>query len=303
MEDQDQDQDQVQAALAVLNQEIESKENIMPPDEFINTIICGSCLEVLARLPDRCIDTCVTDPPWGIGAWTFREKFKDKKIPNDETADYIKLMDEFPARLFRVMKNNSNVFIFCGGAKPVIPKHRHGKLHWPPFDVMKQFWKVGFIPKRVIVWDKMSPGRAYRYRFKSDFIIHFEKGANPEWFGEGEFKDDYIQLPEDPEVIHYPKLHGSRKVHVAEKPVRLYEAFIMDTTDYGALVLDPFAGSGPVVEAAKNTGRKFLAIEMDQDNIKLIENRRKQISIYEIMSPGTTEEQVELVDEEDEEEV
>lgn len=32
----------------------------------INTIICGDCLEVMRGLPDNCIDTIITDPPYGL---------------------------------------------------------------------------------------------------------------------------------------------------------------------------------------------------------------------------------------------
>jgi len=37
------------------------------PNDFINKIICGDCLEVMKTMPDDCIDTVITDPPYGIG--------------------------------------------------------------------------------------------------------------------------------------------------------------------------------------------------------------------------------------------
>ena len=36
------------------------------PDDFINKIILGDCLEVMKDIPDKSIDLLLTDPPYGI---------------------------------------------------------------------------------------------------------------------------------------------------------------------------------------------------------------------------------------------
>ncbi|GAH74658.1 unnamed protein product, partial [marine sediment metagenome] len=36
------------------------------PEDFINQIICGDCLETMKGMPDNCIDTIITDPPYGL---------------------------------------------------------------------------------------------------------------------------------------------------------------------------------------------------------------------------------------------
>jgi len=44
-------------------------------------IVCGDCLEVMAEMPDGCVDAVVTDPPYGIGIASnpFRQKFKKQE--------------------------------------------------------------------------------------------------------------------------------------------------------------------------------------------------------------------------------
>jgi len=37
------------------------------PEDFINKLICGNCLEVMKIMPDNCIETIITDPPYKIG--------------------------------------------------------------------------------------------------------------------------------------------------------------------------------------------------------------------------------------------
>ncbi|RXG65806.1 site-specific DNA-methyltransferase, partial [Candidatus Atribacteria bacterium 1244-E10-H5-B2] len=36
------------------------------PEDFINRIICGDCLEVMKEMPSNSIDTIITDPPYGL---------------------------------------------------------------------------------------------------------------------------------------------------------------------------------------------------------------------------------------------
>jgi len=35
-------------------------------EDFLNKLICGDCLEVMKTMPDNCIDTIITDPPYGL---------------------------------------------------------------------------------------------------------------------------------------------------------------------------------------------------------------------------------------------
>jgi len=52
------------------------------PDDFINKIIQGDCLEIMKEIPDNSIDTIITDPPYALG---FMGKAWDK-FPTDRGA-------------------------------------------------------------------------------------------------------------------------------------------------------------------------------------------------------------------------
>jgi DNA modification methylase len=38
------------------------------PDDFINKVICGDCMEVMKEIPDGYVSLTLTDPPYGITA-------------------------------------------------------------------------------------------------------------------------------------------------------------------------------------------------------------------------------------------
>lgn len=64
-------------------------------------------------------------------------------------------------------------------------------------------------------------------------------------------------------VIACPKVGNAALLHPNEKPVALLEKLIEATTEPGALILDPFAGSGSTLAAAAKTGRQYIGIELD----------------------------------------
>lgn len=54
------------------------------------------------------------------------------------------------------------------------------------------------------------------------------------------------------------------RVHTTQKPVDLMSALVLDFSDHGEAILDPFAGSGTTGVAALTNGRRFIGWEMDE---------------------------------------
>lgn len=60
-----------------------------PMDLLVNKIFCGDCLNIMKNWPDNCIDTIITDPPYGLGFmgkdWdTFDRDHLDQKRRADK---------------------------------------------------------------------------------------------------------------------------------------------------------------------------------------------------------------------------
>lgn len=58
------------------------------------------------------------------------------------------------------------------------------------------------------------------------------------------------------------------KIHPTQKPVKLLEKLILIFTDEGDVVIDPVAGSGSTLVAAKNLNRKAYGFEIKKDFYK-----------------------------------
>ena len=63
------------------------------------------------------------------------------------------------------------------------------------------------------------------------------------------------------------------RIHSSEKPVELLEYLIKTYTNENEVILDNCMGSGSTGVACKNTGRKFIGIELDDTYFKIAEER------------------------------
>ena len=69
---------------------------------------------------------------------------------------------------------------------------------------------------------------------------------------------------------------GGRRVHPTQKPVRLFAGILADMFPDAASVVDPFAGSGSVLVAARLCGVPSVGIEIDKGYCDAIAERLAQ---------------------------
>lgn len=79
--------------------------------------------------------------------------------------------------------------------------------------------------------------------------------------------------------------HASRE-HTSPKPEWLMNRLVADFTDPGEVILDPFAGSGTTLFAAKRLGRRAIGIEIDERWAEGAARRLSQ-SALDLWEPST----------------
>jgi len=73
--------------------------------------------------------------------------------------------------------------------------------------------------------------------------------------------------------------------HPTVKPIALIEYLIKLVSRKGAIVLDPFLGSGTTAIACLKTNRKFIGIEKEEEYIEIAKARLKPFMEQETLLP------------------
>ena len=84
-----------------------------------------------------------------------------------------------------------------------------------------------------------------------------------------------------------PNVNGIQ--HPTVKPLAIMQWLIRLTTPPNGTVLDPFAGSGATLEAARNTGHKSIGIEAEETYLPLIDQRLQRSNTNPIELEGVGE--------------
>ena len=70
------------------------------------------------------------------------------------------------------------------------------------------------------------------------------------------------------------------RVHRTQKPYGLMVELILDFTDEGELIFDPFCGSGATLRAAMAKGRRAIGCEIDERTCEVAARRLEQMELF-----------------------
>lgn len=111
---------------------------------------------------------------------------------------------------------------------------------------------------------KYNPIKTGGHPRKVILAAHQEKCDAGEIYRRHDNYRDYISTERFPRsVLKYKTDKQLSCLHAAQKPVALLEYLIRTYTDEGDTVLDFAMGSGSTALACRNTGRRFVGIEID----------------------------------------
>lgn len=83
-----------------------------------------------------------------------------------------------------------------------------------------------------------------------------------------------------PSVIQARSLQHGAAIHPTEKPVKLLGSLIHYACPPGGLVVDPFAGSGSTLDAARFAGRRAIGVELHEPYAEAAASRLCQGSLF-----------------------
>lgn len=211
----------------------------------MSQIIQGDALEELKKLADKSIELIITDPPYGLGIDKALHKVagtqygkaaaKKKDYGFSDWDNSIPTAEVFN-EMFRVSKNQ---IIFGGN-------------YFTDFLPPSRCW---------VTWDKRT-----HEKYNNDFAdcemvwTSFDKPSRIIrflWSGmmQGDMKNK------------------EKRLHPTQKPQFIMSEIIKRFAKPGDTILDPFAGSGSTLLAAKNLGYEYIGIELESRYIEIAKTR------------------------------
>jgi DNA modification methylase len=134
----------------------------------------------------------------------------------------------------------------------------------------------GFVAKNLIVWAKDNAGMGTFYRSRHELVFVFKNGdaAHTNTFELGQHGRYRTNVWEYAGVNTFRTGRlDELAMHPTVKPVAMLADAIRDVTKRGAIVLDPFAGSGSTLIAAEKTGRQARCVEYEPKYCDVIVRR------------------------------
>ena len=210
------------------------------------TLHHGDCLDILPTLEANSVDAVVTDPPYMINT---KSDGNGKLSPWADRVNAASWYRQWMEETRRILRPSGCLWSF---------------LNWRSFVTFQKAtddmrWSI----ESIMIWDKdwIGPGGPKGLRPSYELVALW---AMPEFSIENRSVYDIQKFPWSSQ-----KPNG----HPAEKPQSLVEFLINISTDSGAVILDPFMGSGTTGAACVQSSRQFIGVELDPYWIDYAEQR------------------------------
>jgi site-specific DNA-methyltransferase (adenine-specific) len=222
------------------------------------TIYHGDCLELMPQLPEACAGVIYTDPPFTSAGGSTNGKVLDA-----DTQFFGHWFDDVAEQMRRCSSPASCWLMHCDWRTiGVIQRsvQRAGR------NIRSEAFRV----TQALYWHRGSIGMGSPFRNAVEMIA-FAPG--PRWAS---------QMPKNVSTLieeRWP--YGYKQHHGAEKPVPLIERLLkLIDPGVGLRVLDPFAGSGSTLIAARNLNRYAIGIEREERYCEIAAKRLQQEVLF-----------------------
>jgi site-specific DNA-methyltransferase (adenine-specific) len=214
----------------------------------------GDCREVLFELASQGVvaDLLLTDAPYGQ-QYRGTSEIARANIRGDGARQGVRLVRQMLAEASPLLAADAHAYLFC-----------HWES-WPDFyDAASSYLPI----KSALIWWKNRGGTGdteMEYARDYEVILYAAHGRRA------------LAGRRDGAVLEgYAPVSSRDREHPTEKPVPLMSYLIRKSCPDAGLVVDPFMGSGPVMQAAKELGRRAIGIEIEERHCEAAARRLAQ---------------------------
>lgn len=219
----------------------------------------GDCLGYMDKMIKEGVkvDCIVTDPPYlttprgnAGNSGGMMQKIINRKgqvFSNNNCP-----VSEWGPRIYELLKDTGHCYIMTN----------HKNL----IEYLNCLTGCGFHFIKSLIWKKNNKLMGQFFMSQFEYILFFRKGRGIKINNCG--TSDILEVP-------HKKLKGAdgKNLHDTEKPVKLMEILIENSTKENEVVLDFAMGIGTTGIACKNLNRSFIGIEIDDEYFNIAKER------------------------------
>lgn len=254
----------------------------------LSIVFQGDAEKLLARLPAKFFQCCVTSPPY----WGLRDYRTVGQIgAEDDPLSYIKRLVAVFEEVRRVLTDNGTLWLNIGDSytsgnrgyrapdrknpiramsyRPKTPEGLKPKeLVGIPWRLAFALQEAGWYLRSDIIWEKPNcmpesvkdrPTRSHEYLFLFSKSPNYYYNYQNVMEANGRNRRTVWSISTEP----FPG------AHFATFPTRLVEPCILAGSEPDDWVLDPFLGSGTVGVVCEQQRRNYIGIELNPEYVKL----------------------------------
>lgn len=242
-------------------------------------VIFSDAFVTLPKLPNTNATLLFADPPYNLNKDFGKEKFRQTSPDT-----YEEWLDSWLRLCVPLLKPTASVYI-CGDWRSASAIQRVGSRYFKLQNRItwerekgrgaKQNWKnasedIWFFT----VSDKFTFNLDAVKQRRRVIAPYRENGKPKDWeeSANGNFRDTHPSNIWTDITVPFWSMPENTD-HPTQKPEKLLAKIILASTNPGDLILDPFAGSGTTAVVAKKLGRRFVAIESDENYCLLAAKR------------------------------
>ena len=249
----------------------------------LNQILIGDCIELMASLPDKCVDLVFADPPYNmqLGGDLWRPNMTKVDAVDDawdkfgSFADYDSFTHEWLTQARRVLKDTGTLWVIgsyhniyrVGTILMDLGFWLLNDVAWVKSNPTPQMRGTRFCnAHETLLWAKKSQKQTkYTFHYKALKAGNEDKQMRSDW---------YLPICSGGER----ETVNGKKAHTTQKPEALLHRVISATSNPGDIVLDPFCGTGTTAAVAKRLGRDFITIDRVDTYVGVAEKRLDNVS-------------------------
>jgi DNA modification methylase len=291
----------------------ESSRVAAPPQPAFDVRL-GDAVEQLKNLPEACIQTAITSPPY----YQLRDYGADGQIGQESTPDgYINALVQVFRQVRRVLKDDGTLWVNLGDSyatKNLPGWCKASEMLGMPWRLALALSADGWYLRSEVIWHKPNPmpesvktrptrchehlflfSKSKKYFYDAKAVEEPAIWANDKRAGEGRIRyggkrngdtgtgqESFVSIgaTRNKRTVWNIAVQHFAGAHFAVFPEKLVEPCVLACSRPGDIVLDPFSGSGTTGVVAVTYGRHYVGVELNPE-YRIMSERRIAFAVPE----------------------